>query len=130
MNELPIPPEEAVIFSDEKLYVCLASYPLTKGHVVVVWKDNVRDLHTLVRTDYEYLMDIVDVTRNSLLEKYEVEKVYLVYLDEVSHVHWHLVPRYEEKGFNMLNHSPAKIIDFTDTEELRRIFIKKRGNYM
>jgi diadenosine tetraphosphate (Ap4A) HIT family hydrolase len=129
MEELPIPPQEAIIFSDEKLYVCLASYPLTKGHVVIVWKDSTTDLHSLARAEYEYLMDAVDIARNSLLEKYAVEKVYLLYLDEVNHVHWHLVPRYEEKGFNILNHAPKKTDDFGDTKELSQIFLQKRSSY-
>ncbi|OGZ12290.1 MAG: hypothetical protein A2942_00855 [Candidatus Lloydbacteria bacterium RIFCSPLOWO2_01_FULL_50_20] len=129
MEKLPFPPSEAIIFSDEKLYVCLASYPLTRGHVIVAWKDDVIDLHSLFRADYEYLMDIVDIARNSLLEMYHVEKVYLLYLDEVKHVHWHLVPRYEEKGLNVLNHTPSKTEDFGDMEELSSIFLQKQSGY-
>ena len=108
MENLPIPPAEAIIYEDERLYICLASFPITKGHTVIVWKIKAEDLHSLSRKDYEYLMDMVDITRNMLLEKFKVEKVYLIYMDEAKQVHWHLIPRYEESGFNVLLHSPIE----------------------
>jgi diadenosine tetraphosphate (Ap4A) HIT family hydrolase len=116
---LPTPPAESYIFEDEKLYICLASFPLTKGHVIVAWKDDVSDLHLLNRDDYEHLMQAVDVARNALMESLGVEKVYLMYLDEVKHVHWHLVPRYEERGFNILLHSPAETKDFSLAKDIK-----------
>lgn len=112
MEKLPTPPGEAILYEDEKLYICLASFPITKGHTVIVWKRNTEDIHSLSRKDYEYLMDTVDVTRNVLLEKLHVEKVYLLYMDEVKQVHWHLIPRYEESGVNVLLHSPVETKDF------------------
>ncbi len=130
MSDFPAPLPEAMIYQDEKLYVCLASYPITRGHLVVVWNDPVRDLHTLPREDYEYLMDIVDIARDALLERYGVEKVYLLYLDEANHVHWHLVPRYDEKGFNVLTHSPQKAENFSDAEELKRLFDQNRHEFL
>jgi len=111
-----------MIFEDEKLYVALATEPLTKGHTVVVWKQLVADLHLLSRADYEYLMDIVDVARNALLDVLHLEKVYLMYLDEVKQVHWHLVPRYDERGVNVLAHTPEATTDFSLGSSLRAAF--------
>jgi diadenosine tetraphosphate (Ap4A) HIT family hydrolase len=51
----------------------------------------------LEKKDYEYLMDKVDEVRNSMLKTLKIKKVYLIYMDEVQQVHWHLVPRYDEK---------------------------------
>lgn len=119
MEHLPVPPPEAIIYEDDKLYVCLASYPLTIGHTVVVWKDQVEDLHLLSIKEYEYLMDIVDQVRNILLGYLNVEKVYLLYMDEAKQVHWHLVPRYDEEGFNILMHEPRLLEDFSLARELR-----------
>lgn len=129
MGNLLTPPLEAMIYEDEKIYVCLASYPLTKGHTVVVWKDKVEDLHSLARNDYQYLMEMVDISRNMLMEEFKVEKVYLLYLDEIKHVHWHLVPRYNEQGFNILNHTPEKTENFSLNEKLKAIFFKNRAKY-
>ena len=103
------PDSQSIFYEDEEVYACLASYPITKGHSMVVWKKPVTDLHLLSRQDYEYLMDIVDKVRNSLMKVLKVDKVYLMYMDEVKHVHWHLIPRYNLIGFNLLKHHPKKI---------------------
>ncbi len=122
MPSLPIPPQEAILFDDERLYVCLASFPLTRGHSVVVWKKEVPDLHLLSHEEYEYLMDIVGVTRDALLKCLNIEKVYLMYMDEAKQVHWHLVPRYNEKGANILMHEPRETHDFSLADSLTRTF--------
>lgn len=65
-------------------------------------------------------MDFVDRVRNVLLEVLKLEKVYLIYMDEIKQVHWHLVPRYDDKGFNMLAHIPTESIDFSLAPSLRQ----------
>ncbi len=109
MNRLPQPVEGAVYYENDLLYVCLANFPITKGHSVVVWKKDAPDLHLLSRQEYEHLMDIVEQTRNALIETLDIEKVYLMYMDEVCQVHWHLIPRYDEEGFNVLSHTPEQL---------------------
>lgn len=111
--KLPTPKQGAIIYEDKKLYITLANYPIATGHTVVVWKDKVTDLHFLSRKDYEYLMDKVDITRNALLKTLKLKKVYLVYADEVNQVHWHLVPRFDEKGLDILTHKPSVLKDFS-----------------
>lgn len=86
-----------LLYEDHLVYAALAAKPFVRGHVVVVWKRRVRDLHLLSRRQYEHLMDIVDLVRNAMLRVLRVKKVYLLYMDEANHVHWHLVPRYVEK---------------------------------
>jgi diadenosine tetraphosphate (Ap4A) HIT family hydrolase len=112
MTDLPEPRDEEIMYEDDKLYCCLARYPKTEGHTVVVWKDDVEDLHLLSKEDYEYLMDTIDEVRNALLETLGIEKVYLIYMDETKHVHWHLVPRFNEKGYDILEHDPKELTDF------------------
>ena len=118
-SSLPEPFEEAIIYNDSKLYACLANYPVVKGHSVIVWKKLVSDLHLLSKKDYEYLMDKVDEIRNALLKTLNVEKVYLIYMDEANQVHWHLVPRFNEKGFNIFQHKPQKLRDFSLTQKIK-----------
>lgn len=120
---LPQPSKEAIIFEDEKLYVVLASYPIAKGHTVVVWKEDVDDLHLLKEEEYDYLMDMVDAARNALLKALGIEKVYLIYMDEAKHVHWHLVPRYNEKGYNVFSHEPVELKDFSLAKKIGDNFI-------
>ena len=118
--DLPKPKKEAVFYEDKKLYATLASHPIIKGHVVVVWKNKVTDLHLLKKRDYEHLMNIVDKVRDCMLKVLKVKKVYLIYMDEAKHVHWHLIPRYNVKGFNILKEKPKKLKDISLAEEFRR----------
>lgn len=117
LKNLPEPKAESVIYEDDKLYICLARFPITKGHIVLVWKEDKEDLHLLDRLDYLYLMDKVHLFRNKQLEILGVEKVYLLYMDEAKQVHWHLVPRYEEEGFNVFSHSPTEESDYSLAEK-------------
>ena len=123
-NRLPIPYKEAVFFENEKMYACLANFPITKGHVVVVWKEPVEDLHLLSPSDYELLMNTVDMIRDVMLQVLNIEKVYLIYMDEVKHVHWHLVPRYNEKGFDVFEHEPGELTDFSLAHEFKKLMQK------
>ena len=120
MTDLPKPLKGAMIYEDKKLYACLATSPLAKGHTVVVWKKRVKDLHLLSRKDYEYLMDRVDEIRNWMMKALRVKKVYLLYMDEVKHVHWHLIPRYDKKGFAALEAKPKKLKDFRLDDAIRK----------
>lgn len=126
MQDLFTPPKEAIYYEDERLYVCLASYPITHGHSVVVWKERFEDLHLMQREEYDHLMNVVDVTRDVLRDFYGVDKVYLLYMDEIKHVHWHLVPRYDEEGMNVLTHAPVENEDFSDAEGLAGLFRGER----
>lgn len=107
-NSLENPNPSAIFYEDSKVYACLADYPLTRGHSLVVWEKPVTDLHLLSQKDFEYLMKIVDKIRNALMRVLKVEKVYFMYMDEVKHVHWHLIPRYNKFGLNLLKHNPKK----------------------
>ncbi len=120
MKHLPSPGKDSLFYEDKKLYACLASYPVTRGHSVVVWKEKKKDLHLLSIKDYEYLMDKVDEIRNAILKTLKLDKVYLIYMDEVKQVHWHLVPRYNEKGFNVFRHEPERIQDFSLADKIKK----------
>ncbi len=122
MSSLPKPPIESIIYDNEWLYVASALFPITKGHTVVVWKKDLPDLHDLSDSEYDYLMEIVDIARDALLKTLNVEKVYLMYMDEIKQVHWHLVPRYNEQGFNVFSHEPKETNDFSLAPELKKAF--------
>lgn len=113
MTALPTPPKEAVFYEDELVYGCLASFPLAEGHSVVVWKNTVEDLSDLSKAEYSQLMNVVDRVRNALIEVLGIEKVYLMYLDEIKHVHWHLIPAHNHEGLNVLQHKPCELHDFS-----------------
>lgn len=122
MDKLLEPEKEAIFYEDDKVYACLADYPITKGHSIVVWKKPITDLHLLSREEYEYLMDKIDKVRNVLMKVLKVDKIYLMYMDEVKHVHWHLIPRYNLMGFNLLKHKPKKINSFNLAQKIKSGF--------
>ena len=118
-SKLPKPNKKAIIYENDKLYACLASHPIAAGHAVVVWKDQVRDLHLLSDENYDHLMDRVDQIRTAMLRALNIKKVYLLYMDEVNQVHWHLIPRYNEKGFDVFEHKPKKLKDFSLVDQIK-----------
>jgi diadenosine tetraphosphate (Ap4A) HIT family hydrolase len=117
---LPKPFNSAIIYEDKKLYACLANFPIVEGHSVVVWKKKVTDLHLLSKKDYLYLMNIVDKVRSAMLKTLKVKKVYLVYMDEANQVHWHLIPRYDVKGYEVFKKKPKKLTNFKLDDEIRK----------
>jgi len=117
---LPKPYKNAIIYEDKKLYACLANNPIVEGHTVIVWKNKVTDLNLLSQDDYVYLMDRMNEVRSAMIKALGVEKVYLVYMDEVKQVHWHLVPRYNTKGYDNFMHKPGKITDFSLDDKIRK----------
>jgi len=122
-DNLPQPFKNAIIFEDKKLYACLANNPLVLGHVVVVWKKLVSDINLLNRKDYSHLMTIVNDIRRAMMKTLKVKKIYLLYMDEVNHVHWHLVPRYDKLGMDNFLNKPGKIKDFTLDNKIRKNLI-------
>lgn len=120
MNNFPKPLKKSLIYEDQNLYACLAKFPITKGHTIVALKKKVSDLKLLPDRDYDYLMDTVFAVRNALLKSLKVKKVYLVYMDEAKYVHWHLIPRYKEKGFNVFQSNPELLKDFSLANKIKK----------
>ena len=122
-------PKAAVIYEDKKVYIAFAKKPMAKGHIIVFWKRDVPDLHALSRKDYDYLMDVVDVMRSAMLHVFHTSKVYLFYLDEIGHVHWHLLPRLKEKGFSILLNAYRTTADFRTAPKLQESFRAIRSEF-
>lgn len=74
----------------------------------------------LSRKDYLYLMEIVDKVRTAMLKTLKIKKVYLLYMDEANQVHWHLVPRYTKKGYEVFMNKPGKLKNFKLDDEIRK----------
>jgi diadenosine tetraphosphate (Ap4A) HIT family hydrolase len=111
--------KKSIIYEDELLYVCLAKFPITVGHTIVAFKQDISDLSKLPDRDYDYLMDTVFSVRNALMKTLKVKKVYLVYMDETQHVHWHLIPRYKEKGFDVFQKNHGILSDFSLAKKIK-----------
>ena len=129
MNKLPKPPHQAIIYEDRKVYAAFASYPIADGHVIVVYKKTVRDISLLSCKEYNHLMNVVDLVRDAMLKTLKIKKVYLMYMDEIKHVHWHLIPRYNIKGFTLLSQKPHRITKFPKSKKLKTIIQKSKSSH-
>src|SRR3990167_11498457 len=125
MNNLLKPSKQSLIYDDQNLYACLAKFPITDWHTVVVLRKKVSDLKLLPDRDYDYLMDTVFAVRNALLKTLRVKKVYLLYMDEGNHVHWHLIPRYKIKGFDIFNNTPETLRSFPIAQKIKKNLVLK-----
>lgn len=119
-SKLPTPVKGAIFYEDNDLYACLANNPIVNGHCIIVWKKNIEDIHLLDKNDYEKLMNIVDKVRDALLKTMKTDKIYLIYMDEIKHVHWHLIPRTGgDSGFTLLEHEPQQLTDTDLAEKIK-----------
>lgn len=110
---------EALLYQDEIVHAFLAKNSIASGHTIVALKKEISDLSQLTDRDYDYLMDTVFALRNALMKALKIKKVYLVYMDETKQVHWHLIPRYKEKGFDALKNKEKLINDFSIAKKIK-----------
>jgi len=123
MAAFPDPKEGSVFYEDPSVYACLAFHPIVDGHTIVAVKRNdVADLNQLPTEELIHLLRVVfDVIRPALLKCYDTDKVYVAYLDEARHPHFHLLPRKEggEKGFGLLIKPHGELTDLSMIPQLR-----------
>ena len=128
MGGFPEPKEGSVFYKDERVYACLAFHPIVDGHTIVAVKRNdVDDLGQLSPEEQFHLLQIVfEVVRPALLVCYKTDKVYVAYLDETGHPHFHLFPRKkgEEEGFGLMVKRHGELTDFSMVTQLRSLAAK------
>ncbi|MDP2641625.1 MAG: HIT family protein [Candidatus Yanofskybacteria bacterium] len=123
MSTFPDPKPGSVFYNNDRVYACLAFAPKAEGHTVVVWKSEVPDINGLSEEEYAHLMAVVFRIRSVLMKAYETDKVYMAYLDEARHVHWHLFPRASggEMGFSLLNQPSGELTDLSRIPQLQAL---------
>lgn len=117
MGKFPASKEGSVFYEDDKVYACLAFHPIVEGHTIVAIKrDDVDDVGQLSPEERLHLLQVVfEVVRPALLECYQTNKVYIAYLDETCHPHFHLLPRREggEMGFGLMAKPHGELTDLS-----------------
>ena len=110
----PKPIDGSVFYEDDILYACLAFHPIVDGHTIVVIKKEFSDLNNLPEDIYLHLMKCIFKIRKTMLDIYKTDKVYVCYLDETKHVHFHLFPRTGKlNGFEMMHGQHGTLTDFS-----------------
>ena len=123
MEEFPGPKEGSIFYEDEKVYACLAFEPVVDGHTVAAVKRNdIDDIGKLPKEERSHLLRLVfEAVRPALIECYQIEKVYVVYIDETRHPHFHLYPSEKggEQGFGLMTRRYKELTDFSMIPRLR-----------
>jgi histidine triad (HIT) family protein len=80
------------IYEDEKTFAFLDIHPETKGHTLVVPKNEVDKIYDLPDEDYEALMKTVKKLSRHLEQKLGTRILWKVIGTDVPHAHVHLMP--------------------------------------
>lgn len=107
------------IYEDETIYAFLDADPHASGHTLVIPKQPYERLHELPKEEamhlFETLWELVPIIESAV----EADATTLVLNNgpaadqEIPHVHWHIVPRFESDG-TLVEYTP--LIDGTLTK--------------
>ncbi len=97
------------IYEDDKTYAFLDIHPETKGHTLVVPKNEVDKIYDLPDEDYQALMNTVKKLSKHMEDKLGARILWKVVGTDVPHAHVHLMPLDEEWQH-------GKTLDLTEEE--------------
>ncbi len=80
------------IYEDDKTYAFLDIHPESKGHTLVIPKNEVDKIYELPDEDYEALMSTVKKLSKHLEKKLNARILWKVVGTDVPHAHVHLMP--------------------------------------
>ena len=108
------------IYEDDKTFAFLDINPETKGHTLVIPKNEVDKIYELPDEDYEALMSTVKKLSKHLEEKLGARTLWKVIGTDVPHAHVHLLPYDEtwEHGRN-LKLTPEEFEEIRQTLEYK-----------
>lgn len=92
-----------MVYEDEVLLAILEDFPMSRGHTLVILKEHHPDLTTVSPADAGAMGS--SVARIAAAIKNALGAAKMIYVasigEQVQHVHYHLIPRYEEdtKGY-------------------------------
>lgn len=111
------------IYEDDKVLAFLDIKPVNPGHVLVIPKNHAANLEEIAEYDLEAVMLAVKKLGQRIKEKLECP-AYNVILNngeasgqEILHLHFHLVPRYENDGLKHFPHSEYKEGEIEEFQE-------------
>ena len=94
-------PKDRVLHSNDFGFVVRDSYPLTKGHTLVVLRRHVASLFNATSDERMALMELLDAARKQLDEEFRPDG-YTIGINDgtvagqsLMHLHVHLIPRYK-----------------------------------
>lgn len=104
------------VYENENILAFLDITPKTYGHTLVIPKKHYQDLLALNNCEINYLNEVIKVAK-LMEEKLEYAGINLVNNcgkvagQEVFHVHFHLIPQYEDEKMNEQKENFTEIIN-------------------
>jgi diadenosine tetraphosphate (Ap4A) HIT family hydrolase len=94
------PEEEQLIWRGDDCRVILVNDPDLPGFCRVVWNHHVAEMTDLSYGEREHLMTLVFAVEEVIRHVMHPDKVNLAALGNmVPHIHWHVIPRYQDDAF-------------------------------
>lgn len=88
---------ENVVVSHPKYRIIRVADVQFPGYFRVIWNEHVKEMSDLCETDRHLLWDVLNKVEKALIETMNPKKINLAEFGTmVPHLHWHLIPRYED----------------------------------
>ena len=107
-------------------YVVVGDHQLFKGYTLVLFKEHIAELHTLPSQTRSIFLEEVSIVGEAVFNCFQPKKMnYELLGNSENHLHWHLFPRYNEKGFDIFLHKPKKAVDFSLVKKIKKYLVFK-----
>ena len=121
------PEEGELIWHGDDCRVIMVNDPELPGFCRVIWNHHVSEMSDLTYGEREHIMSLVFAVEEVIREVMDPDKVNIASLGNmVSHVHWHVIPRYQDDAYFPGSPWSAKTQETSKTRlEDRRVLAKR-----
>ena len=94
------PEEGQLIWRGDDCRIILVNDPALPGFCRVIWNRHIAEMTDLTHGEREHLMSLVFVVEEAIRHVMRPDKVNIAALGNmVPHIHWHVIPRYQDDAF-------------------------------
>jgi histidine triad (HIT) family protein len=119
------------IYEDEEVFSFLDINPSTKGHTLIIPKKHYENIHDTPEETLKHIIATAKKLAKKLKEKLNATGINIVNASgkdaqqSVFHLHFHIIPRYEDDNLNIWHHENKKEKPTQDElEEIKNIILK------
>lgn len=113
------PEEGQLIWRGDDCRIILVNDPELPGFCRVIWNQHVAEMTDLTYGEREHLMTLVFAVEEAVRHVMHPDKMNVAALGNmVPHIHWHVIPRYQDDAFfpgsvwsNKINKIPAPVLE-------------------
>jgi len=121
------------IYEDEKFLAFLDIFPATEGHTLIISKKHYENIFDIPGHELKEVISVVKSLSIRIKQVLKVDNINLINSSgkianqEVSHFHFHIVPRYKNDGLDINKWCQSKTYK-ADDEELKKLAEKIWNN--